>query len=697
MKLLRFRVQNFRSVIDSGWIETDNVTALIGTNESGKTNLLTPLWKLKPAKDGEINPMADYPRKRYGEIRSLEKKPVFITAQFQLPPGLAARIAKLASCKLEDVNVVEISRDFGGQYYIGFPEASPLRQVSITTVTDLLEAAYTNLSAIEEFKGEQEQKTSILTAIAEAKDALADVEVSLGEEELALVQEMLTAANTHDMPKTSRIKPAYDNLLMDVQRLLDSITRPSPNENEGARKAVLAALPSFVYYSNYGNLDSEIYLPHVVENMTRENLGVREEAKARTLKVLFEFVKLKPKEILELGKDYHHPQNHKPSDEEIQRISERKKERDILLQSASTDLTQKFRDWWKQGEYIFRFHADGDHFRIWVSDKKRPEEIELEGRSSGLIWFFSFYLIFLVESQDAHAGAILLLDEPGISLHPLAQEDLSTFFDNLAQTNQLVYTTHSPFMVDPDHLDRVKAVYVDDGGATAVSPDLRANEKQMAQSHSIYPVYAALGLSISRILLVGCQIVMVEGVSDQYYLSAMKLYLISKGLIAPPNEILFFPADGVRGIKAIVSILVGRNESLPYIVLDADKPGQDLKRHLRQSLYSGQEDQERILLVDQFTGLEDSEIEDMWPVDYLADVITKYLRGPEEDFSDVVQPGKPIISQVEDYAAAHNIEMETGWKVEIAKRAKTNLLKKPEVIDQQTSERWQHLFAKLLA
>jgi AAA15 family ATPase/GTPase len=63
MKLLKFRVTEFRSVTDSGWIDTDTVTSLIGTNESGKTNLIVPLWKLKPAKDGEINPITDYPRK----------------------------------------------------------------------------------------------------------------------------------------------------------------------------------------------------------------------------------------------------------------------------------------------------------------------------------------------------------------------------------------------------------------------------------------------------------------------------------------------------------------------------------------------------------------------------------------------------------------------------------------------------------
>ena len=74
MQLSAFRVQNFRSVDDSDWIEIDRVTALIGTNESGKTNLLLPLWKLNPANDGAIDPLSDYPRKKYNSIRSGKKK-----------------------------------------------------------------------------------------------------------------------------------------------------------------------------------------------------------------------------------------------------------------------------------------------------------------------------------------------------------------------------------------------------------------------------------------------------------------------------------------------------------------------------------------------------------------------------------------------------------------------------------------------
>jgi len=85
---------------------------------------------------------------------------------------------------------------------------------------------------------------------------------------------------------------------------------------------VLNALPKFVYYSNYGDLDTEIYLPHVVDNLKRANLGAKDASKARTLRVLFSFVRLQPKEILELGRDFKDPnnQNRQPTEDEIGKI-----------------------------------------------------------------------------------------------------------------------------------------------------------------------------------------------------------------------------------------------------------------------------------------------------------------------------------------------------------------------------------------
>ena len=387
--------------------------------------------------------------------------------------------------------------------------------------------------------------------------------------------------------------------------------------------------------------------------------------------------------------------------EEIERIASKKEEREILLASASTAFTKSFNEWWKQGNYTFEFQADGGFFRIWVSDSIRPERIELESRSTGLQWFFSFYLVFLVESEQHHQNAVLLLDEPGVTLHPLAQKDLFVFFENLATNNQMLYTTHSPFMVDSNHLERVRSVYIDAEGKTVVSPDLRASErlKGKNQPQSIYPAHAALGLSVSDTLLVNCNPVLVEGESDQVYLSALKNLLISKGSISPLKEIVFIPTGGVKGIKATSAILSGTTSSKPPVLIDGDKPGIKMATELKSDFYAA--DKDKIINISDYTPLENGEIEDIFPKEKLARVIAKFLPRPEEvdeDFDDIVVEDKPVCDQIEEFAKKHEITLEQGWKVRLAVTVKRDILKgtdKVISIDDPEYERVVELFKKL--
>lgn len=49
MKLKQFRIQNYRSITDSGLIHVGQLTSLLGRNESGKSNLLRALHSLNPS------------------------------------------------------------------------------------------------------------------------------------------------------------------------------------------------------------------------------------------------------------------------------------------------------------------------------------------------------------------------------------------------------------------------------------------------------------------------------------------------------------------------------------------------------------------------------------------------------------------------------------------------------------------------
>ena len=653
-----------------------------------------PLWKLNPANEGAIDFIADYPRKRYNEFRNVTPQPCFIEAVFEVGNELATQLAATTGLPASELSEVTIGRLFDGVHTVNFHNAKPARVIEKKRALDLVSQAESELTGLTTLKGDETLKPEMLQAVKTAKTALVDAR-EIGSAQLDHVLSALAIVKVGDAPKSSTLVPRYQRISDEVNTMKEEISHKHPNDVDDATQLVLEKMPKFVYYSNYGNLDSEIYLPHVIQNMSREGLGAKEAAKARTLRVLFEFVRLSPQEILELGQEAKPIANQKLTQEQIDESSEKTKERSILLTSASADLTQKFRKWWKRGNYAFRFQADGNHFRIWVSDDKRPDEIELEGRSTGLQWFLSFYLVFLVERSEAHADAILLLDEPGLSLHPHAQEDLSAFFDGLAETNQLMYTSHSPFLIDSDRLDRARKVFVGDDGETMVTADLSSKEGDSERRSAGYTVFAALGLTVAESFLIGCEPVLVEGQSDQLYLSAIKSLLIAAGKLKPARELIFPPTGGTKGVKAVVSILGGRDEQLPVTLFDSDYAGKVIVKALKNGTYSG--DQALVLEVETFTGMPDSEIEDLLPSEVIVRELDRWQRGADVQFEEEYKAGAPIIPQIEEWAKRHDVVLQKpGWKVELAKRIKKKLLDGgAAAVPVPILERWTMLFEAL--
>lgn len=611
MKLLKYKVFNFRSVEDSGWIECDNVTTLVGINESGKSNLLLALWKLNPARGGEIDILHDMPVSQLSELREKPESIPFVTAEFEVESE-AALISERTGCKIEEGFIFSVTRYYSGRRLYIYPNGKP----------ELIETTDSG--------GDDDEK--------EKKDFMA------------------------------------------LHECLDK------------------ELPKFVYYSNYGNLSSKIYLPHAVKWLNGENVAgitIRED-QVRTLRVLFDFVNLNPREILELGADPKPKQNARPNERiteaDIKKAQDNKEKRSILLQSASAKLTRQFKEWWKQGEYTFRLDADGEYFSILVSDSLRTDEVDLELRSTGLQWFLSFYLIFLVESQEENKNAIILLDEAGLTLHPMAQKDLANFFKELSKNNQIINTTHSPFIVDTTSIDRCRVVYSDNSGKTVASSNLRENAGPL-NTKSIYAVHAALGLSVSDMLLQGSKNVVIEGVSDQFYLNGIKLFLIRQGLIKPETDIMFIPSGGVKGVSGVISIIGGKNDEVPVTIVDSDNIGKNAAKNLYAGIYK--ENPKSVIEIENITKMANSEIEDIIPFSILEKAIDKMFSQVEDEvFSDSYDEEKPIVPQIEEFADRNNVVLETGtWKVNLAKYAKNRLIKVgKESIDKKYIDMWKALF-----
>ena len=270
MKIIRYKVMNFRSVKDSGWINCDDVTTLVGINEAGKSNLLLALWKLNPASDGEIDILHDLPVAELSILRDKLEEVSFITAEFEVTEDTINEIAEEVNCEEKGLSTISVTRFYDGHYC--FVYDNNIRPKSLRT-------------------------------------------------------KVITKTDEEDNSVEENIYEDYaDKELEDV---------------------IIKHLPKFVYYSNYGNLSTRIYLPHVVSWLkggTVSGIDINKD-QVRTLRVLFKYVNLQPQEILDLGKD-----NSSHTKNEIEQIEKKKEERSILLQSAGTKLTRDFKAWWNQGE-----------------------------------------------------------------------------------------------------------------------------------------------------------------------------------------------------------------------------------------------------------------------------------------------------------------------------------------------------------
>lgn len=708
--LTRYRVSNFRSVMDSGWLDADHVTALIGVNESGKTNLLMPLWKLNPASGGDLQPTSDYPKALFATIRNAPDQFQFITAEFDTGRE-AAYLAELARIPVDSTRRVSVARLYDGSYQVAFPDFARDDSAAIGTALTALKAARTELAQMPSNDLREEAWKLVEALLAE----LQGLEVVTGND-LRLARNSVAALIPEDPPATSQVIPVLRQLQKTLGQQMAAMIAPDPAMRDDVRRAVIAKLPRFVYYSNYGNLDSEIYLPHVVENMGRADLGAKESAKARTLRVLFDFVGVQAQEILELGRDFREirdeaearmieeqgrtglmrslwmrarGQDHQPDPEILAQIAEAKRTRSILLQSAGTKLTERFAEWWKQGDYRFRFEADGNHFRIWVADRRRPQEVELEHRSTGLQWFLSFFLVFLHEAEGAHDNSVLLLDEPGHSLHPLAQRDLSAFFEGLAAKNQIIYTTHSPFLVDADRLARARKVFVGRDGSTRVSSDLLESEGSDSQRGAGFAVRAALSLAVAEASMGGAQPVLVQGRIEQTYLSMIRTLCIASGQFRPQREMIFAPACGAQVMNVMARMLSEAETALPRLMLDDSPEGQALARHMP--------DADRIVSLGQITDQPGATVEDLFPKAELAALLDRVERRPERLFSDVIDPARPFVAQALDWAAAEGITLAPDWRLQLAERMRARLfdIRNPASLPQTQLPVWLRLMEAL--
>jgi predicted ATP-dependent endonuclease of OLD family len=251
-------------------------------------------------------------------------------------------------------------------------------------------------------------------------------------------------------------------------------------------------------------------------------------------------------------------------------------------------------------------------------------------------YFFSFYLVFLEEAQGQYRNAILLLDEPGIHYHGTAQQKAVKFLEKLSQDNQILYSTHSPFMIDPDHFERVRIVYEDKSdGTTRVTEDPWPDDNE-----SIFPLQAGLGYAVAQTLFYSKKQLVVEGLTDYSLIRAMNQLLASKGKTNLNQEAIVTPTGGIRNLMPLASMLIG-NQIRMAILLDGDQAGVAKSREVKEKLLRD------CLLISAYTGIQPSTIEDLFPESLYVDAVKEAYTDVTMNFTKEEQKIASITARIE--------------------------------------------------
>lgn len=559
MQLARFRVTTFRNVVDSGWVAVDEaITCLVGKNEAGKSALLEALALINPSDSTLPDLASQYPTWLLARARRVgdPSRETVIRAEFVLDDE-DLRIARdaLGDDVLRKPRV-EVSRRYNGKLSWTFDiDERPLVEALVKT-----------------------SDTSLPKAVREA-NTLKELDAALDE---------AFRSYEPDAPQRGRLQGAADH-------------RSGVEHKSGSQivaDALFSRVPVFFRFSELDVMPGVVDLAQIAGDGT-DGPGEGGLQAARAL------VRLAESGAGALGDtDY----------------EARKRE----LNTVSMDLTNQVFEYWKQNPAL-RVEVDIDavegtdrqgtnivsrQLHLRVRDDRTGYSNNFHQRSSGFRWFFSFLASFSA-FEARNEPVVILLDEPGLSLHGRAQADFLRFIEErLSPVGQVVYTTHSPFMVEVGRLERVRTV--EEGGPpdwVTVHNDVGANDPD-----SLFPLQAALGYDIAQSLFIGPDNLVVEGISDMLYLLHFSDLLQAEGRAGLDEAWRILPGGGATNIPTFVA-LVGPHLDVTVLVDSGQRRLKRIEGAIADSVLKGS----RLIDVAKVLGLSAADIEDIFVVDdYLA-------------------------------------------------------------------------------
>jgi hypothetical protein len=650
MQLTSADIGPFRSINTTQKLSIDPaVTVLVGMNEAGKTVLLKALHKAVDAlSQDSFNPIEDYPRRdlsAYLKVHATEAAAA-IVLNYELSEAEVQAINKKLGLSLKAGHKLSVTHKYDNN-----------RNIGITV--DRIGFAK---SLAKGFSTDAAVALMDCTDIRQFPQALSGTSLTEADQaSLAAINTRIAATEWDDVAGWE------------------------------AWQAISNAIPKFLYFSDYDLLPGKMNLTDLASRV--------EQAKADP-----KHIKPNHRSVLALLR---------MADVSIADLSTPGgyEELKAKIEAVSISLTDQVMEFWKQNEDL-EVEVDikpdpadeppfnsGPNLYLRIKNRRhRGVSTPFDQRSRGFIWFFSFLVWFdsvqhQLDPSGKSAGKklILLLDEPGLALHALAQADFLRYIDRLAKDHQVLYTTHSPFMINSDRLYQVRVVEDQPKIGTIVGENLAGSD-----SRTIFPLQAALGWTVAQNLFISKRNLLVEGPSELLYLQAISTLLEQSGGGGLRPDVTIVPTGGLDNLATFIALLGASGLKLAVLHDYKGSPEQKLASLVKDKLMAAKS----LFHVGQFRDPANpslpTDIEDLLPVEtylqYFNAAYESQLAGVALTAADLPS-GDRVVQRIEQYLKGKGVSVRPSGGFNHYLVASKFATSPPTTLQSETVTTFKSLFA----
>lgn len=564
----------------------NRILCLIGKNESGKTNFLRALESFDRDYKYSVEDLCSYSdAKRKLERDEISPEEIeIVSIWFRLEDEDRKNLGKL--CKeLGKINSLRITKHLNNQYLIESSECDfKDLKIDIGDIVKEIRSVVDDLSATLEQNAERREVfSSSLPQYNEHEEKFFSIDLN----DSSSIDKAFDSlyAGLRGLPnKDEPIDQAIENTIGILQEMRANLKN---SLETGIFEEILRLVPSFIYFDQIHLLTDSVKIDDFLVN----------RPKYKTFHNLANLTGLNIEKLKES------PPLQRRFDTEY----------------ASTIITGMINKSWTQEQVQVKMGLDGNDLYVFVEDEVGAYN-EPSRRSKGFQWYLAFYINFMAGSKGEFKNTVLLLDDSGVFLHPSGQKDLLNTLERIAINNQIVYSTHLPFLIPRGHLNRVR-ILKKEGHEVGTTIKEKFHESDF---DALEPIRAAIGLTIGDSLIFDKRNLVVEGYSDYLILEAMASYFEENR--KEPLDFSTISIVAAGGTNKMVNYLLFlQKENLRFLaILDNDSSGRKTAKTLKEKHHV---DEKNIIILNEIVPEEmkrsDIEIEDLIGVPFYNEAVNR--------------------------------------------------------------------------